>query len=89
MPPDGPRQVLMIDLYLPTASIFIAPFAMLAVGDRAGAVDDPRHRKLYLCRVPDVGFRSKLRAGNLLWLDLLCSCQYEAFFPFGIPWGSL
>ena len=29
MPPDGPRQVLMIDLYLPTASIFIAPFAML------------------------------------------------------------
>jgi len=89
MPPDGPRQVLMIDLYLPTASIFIAPFAMLPWETAQVLWTIPRHRKLYLCRVPDVGFRSKLRAGNLLWLDLLCSANTEAFFPFGNPWGSL
>ncbi len=32
MPPAGIRHVLMLDLYLPTTSIFIAPFAMLPWG---------------------------------------------------------
>ncbi|MGB9406508.1 MAG: glycosyltransferase family 87 protein [Terracidiphilus sp.] len=32
MPTAGLRQTLMMDLYLPTASIFIAPFAMLPWG---------------------------------------------------------
>jgi len=76
----------MIDLYLPTASIFIAPFAMLP-WETAQVLWTILASEALSLRVPDVGFRSKLRAGNLLWLDLLVLANTEAFFPFGNPVG--
>ena len=87
MPPDGPRQVLMIDLYLPTASIFIAPFAML-----------PSETAQVLWTILGIG--SFIFAAFLMWdsgasyapvisCGLICFvlANTEAFFPFGNPVG--
>jgi hypothetical protein len=87
MPPDGPRQVLMIDLYLPTASIFIAPFAMLPWGTA---------QVLWTI----LGIGSFIFAAFLVWdsgasyapvisCGLICFvlANTEAFFPFGNPVG--
>lgn len=87
MPPDGPRQVLMVDLYLPTASLFIAPFAMLPWGTA---------QALWTI----LGIGSFIVAAFLVWDSgasyapviacvMICFvlANTEAFFPFGNPVG--
>ena len=83
--PEGPRQVLTLDLYLPTAFIFVAPFAMFPWGTA---------QVLWTI----LGIGCFIFAAFLMWdlgsnyAPVVSGClicfvlaNTEAFFPFGNP----